>query len=35
MVAWDPATHARLVEVKRRVDRDNLFCFGHALTARG
>lgn len=33
-LAWDPATHARLVETKRRVDPDNLFCFGHALAAR-
>lgn len=32
--AWEPATHARLVEVKQRVDPDNLFCFGHALVDR-
>lgn len=32
--AWAPVTHDRLVEVKRRVDPENLFCFGHALLGR-
>ncbi len=32
--AWGTDTHARLLEVKRRVDPDNVFAFGHALLAR-
>jgi FAD/FMN-containing dehydrogenase len=32
--AWTPEVHRRLMEVKQRVDPDNLFCFGHALTER-
>lgn len=29
--AWRPQDHARLLAVKRRVDPDNIFRFGHAL----
>jgi hypothetical protein len=32
--AWAPEVHERLMEVKGRVDPDNLFCFGHALAGR-
>lgn len=33
-VAWAPDAHRRLLEVKARVDPDNVFCHGHALVAR-
>jgi hypothetical protein len=32
--AWTPEVHQRLMQVKERVDPDNLFCFGHALVRR-
>jgi hypothetical protein len=32
--AWTPEVHRRLMEVKERVDPDNLFCYGHALAHR-
>ena len=32
--AWEPDVHRRLLEIKKRVDPENLFCFGHALLAR-
>ena len=29
--AWSPEVHERLLTLKRRVDPDDVFCFGHAL----
>lgn len=29
--AWQPEVHARLMTVKRAIDPDDVFCFGHAL----